>query len=405
MTADVTSSWHIFTGEYPPQPGGVSDYTALIAAGLTDDGCHVDIWCPKGAEQPDEAPDEQVHRMPLAFGIRGLFALNRALHQWALPRILLVQYVYNAFGWRGMNVPFCLWLLLRRFWHGDDVRVMFHEPYFSFGRQTLRRNVLALVTHVMAALLLIAGKTIYISIPAWEPLLRPWNLLGRRMTWLPIPSTVPGIQRPRPSNRAAGVVVGHFGTFGGPIRSGLLAALTALMNSSPRIQLRLIGNGSQQFSEELIAAAPSSHMRVTATGRISSDAAAAEIRQCDVMVQPYPDGVSSRRTSVMACLANAAPVVTTIGSLSEPDWAESRAVQLVPAEETESLVATVTQLLNDAVERDRLAAAGWTWYRQRFALERTIATLLDRPDGSISADENGALEPDELPTDYEAIAR
>jgi hypothetical protein len=25
--------WHIITGEYPPQPGGVSDYTRLVARG------------------------------------------------------------------------------------------------------------------------------------------------------------------------------------------------------------------------------------------------------------------------------------------------------------------------------------------------------------------------------------
>ncbi len=26
--------WHIVTGEYPPQPGGVSDYTEAVARGL-----------------------------------------------------------------------------------------------------------------------------------------------------------------------------------------------------------------------------------------------------------------------------------------------------------------------------------------------------------------------------------
>ena len=30
--------WHLITGEYPPQPGGVSDYTRFLASGLADAG-------------------------------------------------------------------------------------------------------------------------------------------------------------------------------------------------------------------------------------------------------------------------------------------------------------------------------------------------------------------------------
>jgi hypothetical protein len=37
---------HIITPEYPPQPGGVSDYTAQVATGLAEAGDEVQVWCP-----------------------------------------------------------------------------------------------------------------------------------------------------------------------------------------------------------------------------------------------------------------------------------------------------------------------------------------------------------------------
>ena len=38
--------WHILSGEYPPQPGGVSDYTAGLAEGLAKAGAEVHVWVP-----------------------------------------------------------------------------------------------------------------------------------------------------------------------------------------------------------------------------------------------------------------------------------------------------------------------------------------------------------------------
>jgi hypothetical protein len=37
-------TWAILTGEYPPQAGGVSDYTRLVARGLAECGDRVHDW-------------------------------------------------------------------------------------------------------------------------------------------------------------------------------------------------------------------------------------------------------------------------------------------------------------------------------------------------------------------------
>jgi len=96
---DAIPSWQILTGEYPPQPGGVSDYTQLLAAGLAADGADVTVWAP-----PCEAPAPfthgrvTVHRLPDCFGARSLRAIDAHLRTLPHPRRILVQYVPHAFG-------------------------------------------------------------------------------------------------------------------------------------------------------------------------------------------------------------------------------------------------------------------------------------------------------------------
>ena len=51
--------------------------------------------------------------------------------------------------------------------------------------------------------------------------------------------------------------------------------------------------------------------RVVAPGSLPAAAVTEYLRACDLVIQPYPDGVSSRRGTAMAALANGVPVVTT----------------------------------------------------------------------------------------------
>jgi hypothetical protein len=93
------------------------------------------------------------------------------------------------------------------------------------------------------------------------------------------------------------------------------------------------------------------------------------------MVQPYPDGISTRRTSAMTCLSHALPVVTTIGHLTESLWKERRAVLLSPVDSPQCLADQTNWLLNNADERRRLSTSGKALYDEQFALQHTIAKL------------------------------
>jgi hypothetical protein len=108
----------------------------------------------------------------------------------AAPR-LLVQWVPHGFGYRSLNVGFCLWLR-KRARRGDRVEIMVHEPYLAFGGGALGWTAAASVHRLMTVILARAASRIWIAIPDWERRWRPY-LLGRNVpfTWLPVPGSLP----------------------------------------------------------------------------------------------------------------------------------------------------------------------------------------------------------------------
>jgi len=370
--------WHIITGEYPPQPGGVSDYTRRVARGLVEAGDHVDVWAPP-VDQPEYAdPGVTVRRLPDRFGPRALRMLSRELDRQPAPRRLLVQYVPHAFGWKAANVPFCLWLQSRR---RDSIWVMFHEVAFPFDRhQRVSRNALALVNRAMASIVASSAERAFVSIPGWRQMVQSMIGNAKPVEWLPVPSSIPVVRNPVASAsvraRYAGAkpLVGHFGTHGKAIRDLLDGSIPPLVDASG-CHVLLVGRRSDEAQRELAARHPHLDGRVHGTGALPDETVSLHVAACDLMLQPYPDGVSSRRTSAMVALSHGVPIVTTSGWLTEPLWEQSAAVELVPADEPRMLAAAAARLLASTPQRDALAARARELYLSRFDMPHTIRTL------------------------------
>lgn len=374
--------WHIIAPEYPPARGGVADYTRLVALGLAARGARVHLWAPAlpAADAPE--PGVEVHRLPGRFGRRALAAMGDGLNAAAAPRIL-VQYVPHGFGMRAMNLPFCLWLYRRR--RAADISVMFHEVAYPLNRnQPLRHSVIALTNRAMAAALTRAARRCFVAGAGWERLLRPLAPAGCAISWLPVPSNIPVAENPegvRAVRRLlaveGGLVLGHFGTGREAWITDTLAAVAAtLLRERPAASLLLMGRDSRELRKRLLVRAPDLGARVHATGPLAPDALSLHLSACDLMLQPYAEGVSGRRTSLMAALAHRRAVVTTDGVLTEPLWAQSRAVALASIDAA-ALESTVLRLLDDAGERERLGEAAGALYAERFDLAHTLAALAE----------------------------
>jgi hypothetical protein len=349
----VTVVRHIITGEFPPNPGGVSDYTAVVARALADAGEDVHVWT-GGCEPAAPAGDRvTVHRSLGTFDRRSLADAGVALDTFPAPRRLLVQWVPHAYGRSSMNLAFCLWVWRRVRGHGDVLDVMVHEPFLRFGFG-LKQTVAAAVHRVMVSVLMRAASRIYVGTTTWEPLCRPY---AKRVafTWTPVPS---GIARTAGAE-AAGVV---------------RAALA--------VGLLLIGAGGDDTRTSIISENPRLAARVHATGAVPPGEVSRYLRACDLVLQPYHDGICGRRSGAMAALSHGCAMITTDGDFTEPIWRESGAVRLVPAGNIDRLAAAVVAVAGDAEERTRLSERATALYDRWFDVRHTVAAIREPRQGT-----------------------
>lgn len=372
--------WHVITCEYPPQIGGVADFSRTVASALSSAGEVVHVWSPAPADGSDDAV--VVHPLEGGYRVTALGELDRALDAHPAPRRLFVQWVPHGYGYKSLNVPFCLWVR-RRARQGDIVDLMVHEPYLPFDARRVRQNVGAAVHRGMLKMLVGAATRVWVSTPSFLPAVR--RLGPRRILdywWLPIPSPVAPVQDAAAvaSRRAdfgpGRPLVGFFGT-ANPLVSRLLGeVLEGIRVRRPDAGFVLLGTGTDTFAEALIRSRPALAPSIIASGTQSAREASLLMQCCDLFVQPYPDGASTRRTTLMALLQHGRPVVTNVGSRTESFWPESGSVRLVPEADASALADAVASLMDNPAERARLAEQARSIYRSRFDVTRTLAALL-----------------------------
>ena len=372
---------HLVCGEYPPQFGGVAAYSALVAEGLAATGEDVHVWCPPAKGHRPKLDGVTTHTDGGAFSPLGLAKIGRRLNEFQPPRRLLVQWVPHAFGCRSMNLPLAAWLWSRAAVYGDQVDFMFHEAMLPFAG-SWRQRAAACVHRLMVSCSLRAANRVYVSTPAWSEYLAPWSPRGGKcFEWLPVPSNIPVIHAPdevlavrrRVSNLP--LVVGHFGTYGCLVGDPLFEITRSLLRDHDESSLLLLGSNGEKFRERLLGCSPTWAHRIHATGVMDDRELSLHLSACDVMLQPYPDGITTRRTSAMSALVHGLPLVSTDGRLTEEFWRESRGVRLAPSGDSAAFVAAALELLNDQSKRAAVAAAARALYDERFDLRHTIAAL------------------------------
>jgi glycosyltransferase involved in cell wall biosynthesis len=360
--------WHVLTGEYPPAPGGVSDYARQLAVALAKHGESVDIWAPRVSGPDPKDQGVTLHRLE-SIKPRDLAELGRVIASSSTRDRLFIQYVPQAFGRRGMNVEFIRWLVRQP----ADVWVQFHEVAITWDPLSRpQHQLIDLVQRWMSRALARRADRIFVSVEGWR---RQLGDLGARAEWLPIPSNVPTavpelvVARMR-RELGRGPWVGHFGTYAPIIVRDLAPAVLELADRNADVRFLLLGRGATRFGQDLGLGD-----RVRFLEDLPSESVAAHLSACDVLLQPFPDGISARRTSAMAGLALGIAMVSTEGHLTDSVWSGSKAVSLAPAGDVATMAGLVLDLLESPDQSKTLGERGAKLYRDRFSLERTIETL------------------------------
>ena len=277
---------------------------------------------------------------------------GRLMDAYSPSARILLQWVPHGFGYRAMNLPFCVWLSRRR----EPLDLMIHEPGLGFGEGGVLHHAVAAVHRAMAAVLLLRAERVFVATQAWERRLRPYAL-GRKVPfeWLPVPSNIPVLASNVPQTHA----VGYFGQYDTGTIARLLPILDALPGDALPGNALLIGRGSEKVN----------HPRAIALGELSPPELSCAIASCQVMFHLYPDGASGRRGTLMASLAHGKPVVTNQGPHTE-------AILVPPAVEAAAVLPTLLRLFSSEPERQRAALYSRHLYDSRFSLKHTIEALL-----------------------------
>jgi glycosyltransferase involved in cell wall biosynthesis len=321
------------SGEYPPDVGGIADYTHRLREALAQCG-----WSSRVLSRADVG----------RWDLRALFALSRVA-----PRrgIVHIQYQPAAFDLLG---DVCLMpTLLHRVRPRVKVVTTFHDarvPYLFPKAGSLRRIAVQLLARSSDAV-----------IAADEGDLRTIGVLGFDV---PIGSNVDcappddydraEFRRSRLGTDDDTLVVAYFGLLNSTKGLDLLFdAFTRIASQHPDARLVLLGGdiGASDPTNAATAARVRSRLTrsVVHTGWLPPRELSAYLLASDVALLPYTDGASARRGSLLACAAHGLPIVSTLPAA--PEVADA----ILAVEPTAAALANA--VLSAATERARWRAA------------------------------------------------
>jgi len=377
----------ILCPDYPPKRSGLADHTRHLAEHLRRLGRNdVLVLTTRDAGERtailEEEREEVIVRRAIArWGWRGLATLAREIAR-AAPDWILVPYVPHAYGRGGVNLALPLALVRERL-KGRRVLLLVHELYADLSLFPLRHLVAALVQRAMFWLAVIAARGIAVSIESWTMRLRhawPIRWTRARIFHLPSPSNIEPVPTDREGVRRQfgireeEIVLAFFGTLHiSKKRLWLLRSVEALSAKGIPVRLLLIGPDSQEL---LALATTEVREKILTLGYADAATVSRSLQASDIFLLPLDDGVSTRRSSLMAALSHGLPVVGTVGRLTDESLKRSDALRLAPADDLEAFLRHVLILAEDAEQRQELAERGRALYHERYSWPVVVERLL-----------------------------
>lgn len=345
--------------------GGVADHTAVLARHLVGLGVEASVLTSAKAASGLQSPIPNLHIYPVisSWGPGCWRQIGRWLDEhW--PDVLHIQYQAAAFDLRGW-VNWLPWRLRHRKTR-PGVVVTFHDlriPYLFPKAGPLRwRSILALARHSDAVIVTNAEDEQRLS-PLFDCLtLIP---LGSNVD----PSPPPGYERDR-WRASLGVgqhtlLLAYFG-FLNQSKGGedLILALQRLVHQAYDVHLVMVGGQSgdvdptnRAYAKRVRSLVETCGLveRVHWTGYTLPQEVSANLLAADLVVMPYRDGVSFRRTTFIAALRHRRPVVTTHPAVPLGELGHGDNVWLVPPGDVDALAQAIAHLADNADLRARLS--------------------------------------------------
>jgi glycosyltransferase involved in cell wall biosynthesis len=337
------------------------------------------LVCDTGAGPVDGIRDYTLRLADVLAAVEGVTADvlgQRALHSdLSGYDAIVVQYNPFMYGRRGF-APRLLEAMLgiRRLRTPPRIGLMVHEPFvpminWRWALMGLWQRGQLLALHALA-------DVVFASIEAWTVMLA--QLRPRRPAYhLPVGSNLPDMRPQRAQARELlGIsdetfVIAAFGT-AHPSRHLDYIVDTANVIAESGIEVAL---------QNLGAGVPPLHglgrrVHVSQPGYQAPAALAQCLAASDLFLAPFVDGVSTRRTTMMAALQNGLPVVATDGPLTDKILRNRpHALHLVPVARKAAFIEAAMELALTPSARDLLGRAARELYEEQFDWPVTATRL------------------------------
>ena len=344
----------LISGEFPPMPGGVGDFTRLLAERLVDHGHEVHILSRLGSTS-----DTLSVSAVSGWGLGSLASIRAWVRRCGISLVSL-QYQTAAFAMS----PFIHFLPAVV---GVPLVTTFHDLRFPFLFPKAGPLRDWIVMHL-------ARSSAGVITTNQEDDRRLKHLPHRRI--IPIGSSIPSANcgksdaakwRRRACAENDTFLLGHFG-FLKEVKGAhyLIEAMASLRAAGYDLRLILIGGPSNAVDmSEDAAYLPRIDERikqhgltdlVTWTGYLPDHEVAACFNAVDLMALPFTDGASYRHSSLIAAIHNGCAILTTEPALSVETFKHGFNLWLVPARSAEAIEKAILNLMRDRDQLIRLRA-------------------------------------------------
>jgi glycosyltransferase involved in cell wall biosynthesis len=366
----------IFSDLLPPKRGGLADHTFRLAELLQRADHQVTVISSNGVSGSDSFAVR-----PVMDDWHDMAMLEAELSAIPTDALLLWQYVPHMYGHGGVNAT--LPRFIRRLHRaGRRQVVLAHEiaapyawhPAHCWYAWNHRRQWNTILRH---------ADVIPISTSRW---VEDWSArrkdVAKKLFTLPSPSSIPRLSF-SPEDRLAwrrehrlpdnAKVIAYFG----------------MVNPSKRIPWVIEGwrhslRPGEPVAFTLIGAAPelplASDLRALyrPLGFVKAAEVSRALNAADLVALPFIDGISERRTTLMAALDHGVAVAGTVGhctgsALAKADW-----LGLARADDGDGYIRLVRDLMHDDSRRAKIAAAGKAQHDAEFSWPVVVQRLRDR---------------------------
>lgn len=361
------------SAEYPPDPGGVGDYTQHLGRALIACGHRVVVATGQPATETSHS-DLALQQITNGWSWRSLGSVCHAI-QRRNPDLVHIQYQTGAYHMHPA-INFVPWFIRHHF-PGVRIVVTMHDlrmPYLFPKAAPARRWV--------TRRLLVDAHALVVTNQADHDALQGMthgdkdNFVARTplaATVIPIGSNI-DVAPPKPYHRdewrgrlgadATNIVIAFFGLVSST--KGLLELVLALAALPHHIRLVVVGGATpqpqdQRYLDEIRATIERLGLtgRIVFTGHCSPADVSGFLLASDLVALPFSDGASYRRGSLLAALAHERPVITTHPPHPlHPPLVSGEHALLVHSNQPQPLAEAIARLAADSSLRQHLGTQG-----------------------------------------------